>query len=253
MKFAHTVVSETGFRDAAHTPRRLAILSELLRRLADDGVELVALPGGYLTVLRESDVIEAAAQAADMAEGAGLTIVGGVDVMERHEKASPEVEELVRAGQLPFFGFAASPTSTSAEVPVWRQASVTSGDAELAPDDRLPGRDRIVPGLGANVAVLLCGELFNWRARERVAAAEPQLVIDLAHARMGQGLIPAMRNLAGLATCAVAHSQHLAWWSGRSLHFVTADGKQASTPTDSSPFLGDDEFWIGWSVRCVGS
>jgi hypothetical protein len=251
MKFAQTVVSESGFRDVTHTPRRLAALSELLRHLADDGVELAALPDCYLTVLREADVIEAAAEVAGMAERTGLNVGGGVDANGRSGKASSEADELVRAGRLPFFGFAASPNSVSAGVSLWRQASITNADADLAPDDRLPGRDRLVPGLGASVAILLCGELFNRRARDGVAAAEPRLVIDLAHARMGQGLIPAMKNLAGLAGCLVAHSQHLAGWSGRSLHFVTAEGNQKSVPTDSSPFLGDDEFWIGRCVRTV--
>jgi hypothetical protein len=161
------------------------------------------------------------------------------------------MDDLIRSGRLPFFGFAARPTRAEPEVPIWRQASVTSWDAEFAPDARLPDGDRVVRVGDRCVAVLLCGELFSDRARDRVTKLGADAVVDLGHARMGQGLIPAMTSVAKAAKKPVAHSQHLVGRTGRSLHFVAADGTQRSVLTDGAPHLDDGDFWIGWHVREV--
>jgi hypothetical protein len=251
VKFAQTIASEVGFRDPAHNARRLNLLARLLERVAADGVNLVALPAGYVTVPTEPDVVVGAAGVADLAERTGVAVVGGVDVDVETRKDSRDTDALVLAGRLPYFGFAAFPTARDPEVRIWRQSSITSHDADTAPEGTLPGGNRVVTVAGRTLAVLLCGELFSRRAREAIAAAHPQLILDLAHARIGQGLIPAMTNLANLAGCRVAHSQHLAGWDGRSLHSVSAEGEQESVPASDSPYLEDDDFWIGWCIRTV--
>lgn len=251
MRFAQTVVANAGFRDHTHNPRRLAHLRELLTRLAAERVEFVAIPAGYLTVNREDEITLAVADVADAVEASGVGVFGGVDVEGVFGgKRSPDVDELTRAARLPYFGFAAFPTAMSPEVPIWRQASTTSSNADLAPDDTLPDARRVVAVAGSGVIPLLCGEVFSWRAREATAGLGPKLVLDLGHTGMGQGLIPAMTNLAGLAGCPVAHTQHLANWGG-GLHLVSGSGEQKSIPSDGQPFVGDDEFWIGWCVREV--
>lgn len=249
MRFAHTVVSNTGFRDPAHNPHRLAVLRELLTRLAAERVEFVAIPAGYLTVRSEEEVTAAVADIADVVEACGVAVVGGVDVeYSAHAKQSPDSDELVSEGRLPYFGFAAFPTAVSAEVPVWRQASTSSSNADLAPAEALPGWDRIVMVGGRAVVPLVCGELFNWRAREKLAGFGPGLVLDLGHSGMGQALIPAMTSIANAVGCPVAHTQHT--WDG-SLHFVSADGDQQSVPSHGQPGVGDATFWIAWCVREV--
>jgi hypothetical protein len=249
MRFAQTVVSEAGLWDPAANPVRVARLGDLLHRLRDDGVGLAVLPAGYLTVAEEEDVPSAAATIADLVEQTGVAVVGGVDVVDAG--AGSEIDDLIRGGRLPFFGFAARPTRAEPEVPIWRQSSVSGWDAEFAPDGRLPDGDRVVRVGDRCVAVLLCGELFSDRARDRVAALGADAVVDLGHARMSQGLIPAMASVAKAAKRPVAHSQHLAGRTGRSLHYVAADGSQKSVLTDGAPHLEAGEFWIGWHVREV--
>ena len=89
------------------------------------------------------------------------------------------------------------------------------------------------------------------RALARVAEAAPDVVCDLGHARMGQGLNAAMTTLARLAKRPVAHSQHLRARNDRSHYFVTADGTAQLAPTDGVHCLEDGEFWIEWHVREV--
>lgn len=251
MRFAQTTVSEAGLWDAAANPLRVARLADLLARLRDDGVGLLALPAGYLTVASEMDVPSAAATVADLVDQFGVAVVAGVDVVAETENGATDLDDMVRGGRLPFFGFAARPTPTEPEVPMWRQASVASEDADLAPEDRLPTVDRLVRAADRGVAVLLSGELFNWRALARVAESGPDVVCDLGHARMGQGLIAAMTTLARLAGRPVAHSQHLRAKNGQSHHFVAADGSEQSAPTEGGQYLDDGKFWIGWHVREV--
>lgn len=249
MRFAHTVVSPHRFRDPTHNLCRHTLLRELLTRLAVERVAFVAIPAGYITVATEDQVTLAVAEIADLVEACGVGVIGGVDVVHpKRGKADVETDELVTEGRLPYFGFAAFPTSVSAEVPTWRQASTTSGNADLAPNNALPDVARVVTVRGTTVFPLLCGELYNRRIREALPTFEPSLVLDLGHSGMGQGLIPAMTSVANATGCPVAHTQHV--WVG-ALHFVTADGEQRSMPPDRQQHVGDDDFWIGWCVRDV--
>jgi hypothetical protein len=125
-----------------------------------------------------------------------------VDVFGARGKGGPDLDEVIRRGELGYVGFAAGP----AGVRVWRQSSISSGQAELVPAELMPGPDRVVEVAGNKVAALVCGEVLSGRARTAIAATRPDLAVDLGHAGMGQGLIPAMRNLAGQAACPLAHA-----------------------------------------------
>jgi hypothetical protein len=99
------------------------------------------------------------------------------------------------------------------------------------------------------IGVLICGELFSWYAREKIATAGAKLVVDLGHSGMGQGLIPSMRRLATDGACFVAHSQHLSYWYGRSVHFVDSAGEQHSTLVDEERLVECGSLWAGWALR----
>src|SRR5258706_7833078 len=120
MRLAQTVVSEAGLWDPAANPVRVARLADLLGRLRDDGVGLVVLPAGYLTVAEEEDVPSAAATVADLFDQFGVAVVGGGDIAIAAEKGSPGLDDLLRGGRLPVFGFAARPTRAEPGGPVWR-------------------------------------------------------------------------------------------------------------------------------------
>jgi hypothetical protein len=120
----------------------------------------------------------------------------------------------------------------------------------LVSDDAVPGARRVVTIDGLRVAVLICGELFSWRARRDVGGTGPGLVVDIGHSGMGQGLIPAMRNVANGGECPVAHSQHLKRYGG-SLHFVDAQAEQQSIPVDEDYVIEQGDMWAAWAVRTV--
>src|SRR5690242_2674615 len=111
MRFAQTIASEAGFRDLAHNARRLGMLARLLERMAAGEVDLVALPGGYLTVRSEPEVVVAASGVEDLVERTGVAVVSGVDAGTGTRKGSHDMDALVSAGRVPFFGFAALPTA----------------------------------------------------------------------------------------------------------------------------------------------
>jgi hypothetical protein len=91
--------------------------------------------------------------------------------------------------------------------------------------------------------------MFNERVRERVTNLDPDVVLDLGHARMDEGLLPAMADLARSTNRPVAHAQHRPERNGHSLHFVAADGADDSASADEESHLGNGQFWIDWQVR----
>ena len=120
-------------------------------------------------------------------------------------------------------------------------------------------RRRISPAPGAwcsidgfSVAVLVCGELFNRRARAAIGALRPRLVVDTGHKSMGQGLIPAMRSVARTAGCPVAHAHHLAGYETQQIHFVNVQGGRESVPANAH-LERSGGLWASWAPRIVAS
>ena len=162
------------------------------------------------------------------------------------------MEEAVQEGRLGYFGFATGVGLTPSEGALWRQTSTTSAEGELVSDDAVPGAARVVKIGKIRIAVLICGELFSWRARAGVSETEAKLVVDIGHSGMGTGLIPAMRNVANASGCPVAHSHHLKnGWYGKSLHFVDSQGEQQSIAVDETHVVQEGETWAAWAVRTV--
>lgn len=254
MKLLQTLVSSVGFRDPANNPQRLALLDRLLAVAADERAGLVVLPGGYLTVRTEPEVVTAVGEVRRRAEVANVAVIGGVDLPP---PSADDPKQAVRqkgdpTGELPYYGFAVCPVADDVRpVGLWRQTSSTGANAWDVPDEDVPGADRVV-GVGPlRVGVLVCGELFSSPARGSMAALGPGLVVDLGHLSMGTGVTRAMENIARNGRCAVAHCQHVQWW-GASHHFVAADGVRHSTPTDEARYVGgEDDAWVAWCVRTV--
>src|SRR5947209_7445515 len=201
MHFVQTLIATAGFRDPAANPERLALVADLVRLSGRVGAHLLVLPAGVLAARTEDELPDRIAEVAELADGAGLAVIGGVDVADgprksrRSSKAEPDVEELVRAGRLPFFGFAVGRVTVPAVGgPPWRQTSLERDDAELVEEDNVPGSGRVVTVAERRVGVLICGELFSRRARAKLAGERPGLIVDVGHSGMGPGLIPAMKN-----------------------------------------------------------
>lgn len=249
MRFAHTVVSNTGFGYPDHNQHRLALLGELLARLATEQVAFVAIPAGYLTVRTEGDVPTAVAAIAHVVEATGVAVFGGVDVKHTGKgKATKGGGRVMSAGLLPYLGFFARPGSTAATLPVWRQASTNDTNGWTAPESLLPTVDRVFTVRNRKVLPLMCGELFNKRIESSLPALGPDIVLDLGHDRMTR-VIRTMKRIAADQGCPVAHTQHLAGWYGRLIQFASPKGKAQPHEMTWDPHIGDEEFWIRWCVR----
>ena len=81
-----------------------------------------------------------------------------------------------------------------------------------------------------------------------MAQLRADLVVDIGHQGMSQGLILAMRSLATDGKCSVAHSRHPNWGK---IHLVNARGKQASQAADANPLIECDGLWAGWALRTI--
>jgi len=250
MKLIQTVVSAEGFRDEAGNRERAGLLHDLVRLCGREAARLLIIPAGFLTAASEDAVAGVVQEVQQIAESGGVAVIGGIDVVGPVSKKSQSLKDLVRSGRLPFFGFATGPGVLKAGGShLWRQTSTDNSNADLVPDCAIPGEDRVVTINGVCITVLICGELFSSRARSGVARAEVDLVVDLGHWGMGQGLIPAMRCVAKEAECPVAHTQHLSAWSGRSLHFVDVCGKQQSMVVEVKRIVQRGSLWAGWMQR----
>jgi hypothetical protein len=252
MKLLQTLVSAEGFRTEASNAERLGLLQKLIGLARRKSARLLVVPAGFLTAAAEAEVPACISEVSEPATAAGIAVLGGVDVVSPASKRAPGIDELVRDGRLPFFGFAVGPVSLpDGSGHPWRQTSIDNRSAEWVPDDAVPGDGRLAGVQGRRVGVLVCGELFSWRARQGVGRARCDLVVDLGHGGMGQGLIPAMRSVAGEGNCPVVHSQHLSGWYGRSLHFVDRQGEQLSTLVDEDHLVLHGSLWAAWTVREV--
>ena len=225
-----------------------------MRVVTQRDAKLLIIPAGFLTAKSEGAVVYQVAEVAKLAEKARLAIIGGVDVYatelsKRASESGERIAELVSRGRLPYFGFAVGRVTLRKDCRhPWRQTSTTSKNAKRVADADLPGADRLVRVAGRQVGVLICGELFNGRARRQMAQLRADLVVDLGHQGMSQGLIPAMRNLATEGECSVAHSQHLTWGK---IHLVDARGRQASQAADANPLVKCEGLWAGWALRSI--
>lgn len=252
MKLIQTVVSSRGFRDPAANDERMGLLASLLGLASRSDARLLLVPAGFLTARSEAEVSGLVEDVDRVAGKAGVAVIGGVDVSGPAPRRGQDVEDLVRAGRLPFFGFAAGPVRFPAggEHP-WRQTSIDSSNAEMVPDHAVPSAGRLVAVDDTRVGVLVCGELFSPRARRGLVQAGPHLAVDVGHSGTGQGLMPAMRSLAKAGSCRVAHSQHLGNWYGRSLHFVDSAGGRLSVAADEDHVIEHESLWAAWAPREV--
>ena len=250
MKIVQTVVSSHGFRDQAANPDRVALLGDLARLCASEDARLLLIPAGFLTADSEENVPELVQEVRRVAKVAGVAVIGGIDVNGAVSKRSLSMEEAVREGRIGYFGFAAGAGVMPSKGRCWRQTSITSADAKDFPQDSIPGAERVVRVDGLRIAILICGELFNWKIRNAVSEMGSDLVVDIGHVSMGTGTIPAMRSVAKKSECPVAHSHHLKWYGG-SLHFVDAQGRQQSVPVDDEHVIQQGGMWAAWAVRTV--
>src|SRR5437870_12274646 len=106
MKLLQTVVSSAGFRSVDSNADRLELFEKLLQVASRAAVPLLVIPAGFLTAQSENEVPALIGEMERRAKATEIAVIGGVDVVGQVSKKSKSVDDLVRAGQLPFFGFA---------------------------------------------------------------------------------------------------------------------------------------------------
>ncbi len=241
MKLLQTIVSSSGFRESDHNPLRVEALKQVLKVASSFSTDLLLLPGGYFAAEDERQSVSIVEEMDHLAKRSKVSLVFGIDL-----PASPSGKG-TRHPVLPYFGSVCGLTTAGP----WKQTSDTSTNADDVADEDVPSLARVVEVAGKQIGVLLCGELYSRWARRSFAELKLDLTVDLGHAGMGQGLIPAMKSFARYGGCAVAHSQHVSPPGNASLHFVNRRGTSQPVPISNCDYFGDDEFWIAWRLREV--
>jgi hypothetical protein len=239
-------VSSNGFRNPEDNPRRLALLGDLFEICRRVRARELVLPGGFLTAENESGVDSLVGEVGRRGAQADVVVFGGVDLPDN---ASVKHSDRKGARGLPYFGFATGLDGRT--LGVWRQVSADGTGATGLDKDQVPGPERVVTANGHTVGVLICGELFNPRLRENLAAAAPGLILDLGHESMKR-VIRSVCRLAADADCPVGHTHHLSGWYGRQLHWAAPGGIGESDHVDESQVVERDGLWAAWTIRRIG-
>lgn len=249
MRVMQTLASSEGFRDLAANDRRTTLFRELLLKALDQSARAIVLPGGYWFAADESEAEQLAMARGIEAADADVLLIAGVDISETPASRVKGEASPPKGGRFPYFGFACR---LGSGFHWWRQTSTNSRNAAEVPDADVPGENRVVTVEGDRIGVLICGELFNQRARVAMAAAKLALTVDLGHVGMGTGVTRSMEGIAKYGGCAVMHSQHVAPHGNASLHFVDARGVRESVKADDCDYVQAGELWIAYRVREVG-
>ncbi|HEX8824009.1 MAG TPA: hypothetical protein VF794_29085 [Archangium sp.] len=246
MRVLQTLVSVKGFRRPANNTLRLRALDALFSIAKKNDCPVLLLPMGFLFATDEADRDLLFDRVADAARGAGVAVVGGIDVGAASKRKVTKMDVLAR--RLPYFGFVVA--GDGQLLGQWRQTSTTSDNYD--PRQAFPGDERTVPIAGTKVSVLLCGEIFNPYAAKAIGKMRPAAVFAPGHARMGMGLIPALQRIHKSTICPVLHAHHVA--GTNKTHAIAANGQHVSRSIDTNwryEPMPEGPFWYGWKVRSL--
>jgi len=252
MKILQTVISRIGFRNPDENEQRMDLLHKLIDTSKSKGAELLIVPAGFLSAHNDSDYKQILSEVEHVSKHTGLAIIGGIDVSQSNAKKDHTLNEQISGNSVPYFAFATYKDNKGNQLTKdWRQSSTTADNAQYVKNQHIPGKARVINIAGTSCAVLICGEIFSQQARESISDQKPDVIIDLGHSGMGQGLIPAMCNISNQTKSPVIHSQHLADFKKTSIHFVDSTSTQDSKRATQNPLIKDDEYWAGWQIRTV--
>ena len=249
MRFVHTQISAVGFRIVESNPIRLELLTTLIDQTIQAQAKHLALPAGYLTARSEAEMHEQITTVSNLANDAGIAIIGGIDSETEVDKRKHNISDLISKGKLPFWGFAVGTTqSTNCNNHIWRQTSTTSTNKKFTPKAKIAGLDRIVTIDNFRIGVLICGELFNQDVRGNVSHGRPNLVVHIGHLSMRR-FTQSMKVVTIEGNCPVCHSVHTQ--NPGKIHYVDRNGEKDSQSTKTNPLIKIGEMWAGWAVRNI--
>ena len=205
MKLATTTVSLEGYGTAAGNEPRLAALRTAIREVSNEGVDLLCLPGGYLSAKSMTHLNELSEELAQEAKRSNLALAVGIDVDKKNLMQDWTTQ--IRKGTLPWFAVCWNSVGGNF---LWRQRSVRSIDQWEAPEQACSQERTLYVGK-ARIEILMCGEIFSQRIRESIVSRKPAVnaVVDLGHTSGGFRVHAAMKVLArgGVHSFCSVHAQ----------------------------------------------
>lgn len=206
MKIVMTTVGTKGPGEKRQNEERLRAADRALKTSNKLGADLIVLPAGYFTAPNASTRNAIAQSLVSMAKEIGIAIIFGVDqeVKSLSRDYGPEIQK----GGLPFYGYAWSPSENI--LYCWSQRSTNSRNQWWAPEE-VCREVRLLSVRNERVAVLMCGEIFNYRIRDAIVnyRPRPEIVVDVAHIGAGFRVAQGMKVLArrGLPSLCSVHAQ----------------------------------------------
>lgn len=231
MKIATCTVSLEGFGDPNWSDRRLRLLSDVLSRLQELQVDILCLPGGYLTANSISQRDELAQAIYNEIKKYKIAIAIGIDIETKD--LSQDWSNKVRENTLPWFAICWSPVDDILHC--WRQRSTTSRD-QWKSSYRVCAEKRTLPILNSHVEVLMCGEMFNERIRNNILSRNDGLtaVVDLGHTSAGFRIWAGMKKLAKEG-CTVLCSVHANKRLARKYCYTPGGCRSTNIPDETFP------------------
>jgi len=195
MKIVMTTVGTKGPGEKRQNEERLGAAERALRTSNKLGADLIVLPAGYFTASNASTRNAIAQSLVGMAKEVGIAIIFGVDqeIKSLSRDYGPEIQK----GGLPFYGYAWSPSENI--LYCWSQRSTNSRNQWWAPEG-VCREVRLLSVRNERVAMLMCGEIFNYRIRDALVdyRPRPEIVVDVAHIGAGFRVAQGMNVLARL-------------------------------------------------------
>jgi hypothetical protein len=204
MKIACGTVSYCGRTEPALNERRLDLFCQLLKACASMEVDLVCLPGSYLTAKDNQVPRRVGNKVVHVARTYEIAVAVGIDVKDKVNGSDLQVKRY----QLPWFAVCWSPGEKV--VHYWRQRSWTSMNCSLAPEHAIR-EARTLAVREARIEILMCGEIFSPAIRSNIIERREALdaVVDLGHTSQGFRVWAGMKKLAaeGLTTLCSVHTE----------------------------------------------
>jgi hypothetical protein len=177
-----------------------------LEKATNSDGDLIVLPAGFFSASGAQARGAIAQSLVNTAKQLDIAVVFGVD--QEMKSLSRDYSREIQGGQLPFYGYAWSPSENVTYC--WAQRSTNSKNQWWAPE-RVCTEMRLL-GIGdGSVAVLMCGEIFNQRIRQALSTYQPRakVVVDVAHVGSGFRVFQGMKALArlGLPSVCSVHAQ----------------------------------------------
>jgi len=202
MRLAATTVSYEGYSDERGNEQIIKAANAALAEASRLVVDALVLPGGFLSASATRVRDDVANAVIDLGKRWGVAVFFGVD--QEQKVVSKDWKREITGVGLPWYGYAWSPAENI--VHVWRQRTFNRDNQWWISDERCEEL-RLVRLIQGDVAVLLCGEMFNQRIRSELARHRSRftVVIDMAHTSKGLRYagLRVLSNLGIPAICSV--------------------------------------------------